>query len=50
MLVLLREQIGEDRQLRRCLELRAANARGDLVAVRSRIRDLLDIGPFVQCG
>ncbi|MFD4142859.1 SWIM zinc finger domain-containing protein [Streptomyces sp. NPDC058572] len=50
LLALLREQIGEDRQLRRRLELRAASARGDLAAVRARIRDLLDIGPFAQYG
>ncbi|MFF5159189.1 SWIM zinc finger domain-containing protein [Streptomyces sp. NPDC000348] len=50
LLALLREQIDEDRQLRRRLELRAASARGDLTAVRSRIRDLLDIGPFAQYG
>ncbi|KUL30343.1 hypothetical protein ADL12_27250 [Streptomyces regalis] len=40
MLALLREQIGDERQVRRRLELRAASARGDLAAVRSRIRDL----------
>ncbi|MBT2417234.1 hypothetical protein J7F01_36385 [Streptomyces sp. ISL-22] len=50
LLALLREQIDEDRQLRRHLELRAASARGDLAAVRSRLRDLLDIGPFAQYG
>ncbi|POX52604.1 SWIM zinc finger domain-containing protein [Streptomyces sp. Ru72] len=50
LLALLREQIDEDRQLRRRLELRAASARGDLAAVRSRIRELLDIGPFAQYG
>ncbi|MEU7470769.1 hypothetical protein AB0A94_19930 [Streptomyces sp. NPDC044984] len=50
LLALLREQVDEDRQLRRRLELRAASARGDLATVRSRIRDLLDIGPFAQYG
>ncbi|MFF0227864.1 SWIM zinc finger domain-containing protein [Streptomyces sp. NPDC004629] len=50
LLALLREQIGEDRQLRRRLELRAASVRGDLATVRARIRDLLDIGPFAQYG
>ncbi|MFE2061977.1 SWIM zinc finger domain-containing protein [Streptomyces sp. NPDC059467] len=50
LLALLREQIDDDRQLRRRLELRAASARGDLAAVRSRIRELLDIGPFAQYG
>ncbi|MGW7380442.1 SWIM zinc finger family protein [Streptomyces sp. NPDC054794] len=50
LLALLREQIDEDRQLRRHLELRAASVRGDLAAVRVRIRDLLDVGPFAQYG
>ncbi|KAK1182137.1 hypothetical protein B7755_030750 [Streptomyces sp. NBS 14/10] len=50
LLALVREQITEDRQLRRRLELRAASARGDLAAVRARIRDLLDITPFAQYG
>ncbi|MFC4464294.1 SWIM zinc finger domain-containing protein [Streptomyces xiangluensis] len=50
LLAVLREQIDEDRQLRRRLELRAASARGDLTAVRGRIRDLLAIGPFAQYG
>lgn len=36
--------------MRRRLELRAASARGNLAAVRARIRDLLDIGPFAQYG
>ncbi|MGW3265508.1 SWIM zinc finger family protein [Streptomyces sp. NPDC001056] len=50
LLALLREQIDGDRQLRLRLELRAASASGDLAAVRSRIRGLLDIGPFTQYG
>ncbi|MFI1851335.1 SWIM zinc finger domain-containing protein [Streptomyces sp. NPDC020480] len=50
LLALVREQVGEERQLRRRLELRAASARGDLAAVRARIRDLLDISPFAQYG
>ncbi|WP_128381228.1 SWIM zinc finger family protein [Streptomyces cavernae] len=50
LLDLLRQQISEDRQLRRRLELRAASARGDLTTVRSHIRGLLDIGPFAQYG
>ncbi|MER6122832.1 hypothetical protein ABT173_09130 [Streptomyces sp. NPDC001795] len=50
LLAVLREQIQEDRQLRRRLELRAASVRGDLAAVRARIRDLLDAGPFAQYG
>jgi uncharacterized Zn finger protein len=50
LLALLREQIDEDRQVRRRLELRAASVRGDLAALRSRIRDLFDIGPFARYG
>ncbi|MGY1437032.1 SWIM zinc finger family protein [Streptomyces reniochalinae] len=50
LLTLVREQITEDRQLRRRLELRAASARGDLAGVRARIRELLDISPFAQYG
>ncbi len=50
LLALLREQVGEDRELQGRLELRAASARGDLAAVRVRIRDLLDIGPFARYG
>ncbi len=50
LLALVREQIAEDRRLRRRLELQAASARGDLAVVRARIRDLLDIGPFAQYG
>ncbi|MGW7209686.1 SWIM zinc finger family protein [Streptomyces sp. NPDC054837] len=38
LLALVREQVGQDRQLRRRLE------------VRARIRELLDIGPFAQYG
>ncbi|NGO67805.1 hypothetical protein [Streptomyces boncukensis] len=50
LLALVREQIAEDRQLRRRMELRAASVRGDLAGVRARIRELLDIGPFAQHG
>ncbi|MPY47560.1 SWIM zinc finger family protein [Streptomyces acidicola] len=50
LLALVREQIGEDPQLRRRMELRVASARGDLATVRARIRDLLDIGAFAQYG
>ncbi|WP_435973554.1 SWIM zinc finger family protein [Streptomyces sp. Qhu_M48] len=50
LVALVREEMAEDRQLRRRLELRAASARGDLAEVRSRIRELLDIGPFAQYG
>ncbi|MFD9599849.1 SWIM zinc finger domain-containing protein [Streptomyces sp. NPDC059970] len=50
LLALVREQIAEDRQVRRRLELRAASARGDLAEVRTRIRELLDITPFARYG
>ncbi|WP_274919375.1 SWIM zinc finger family protein [Streptomyces sp. WZ-12] len=50
LLALLREQVDEDRQLRRRLELRAASTRGDLTTIRARIRELLDIDPFAQYG
>lgn len=50
LLAVVGDEIAEDRQLRRRLELRAASARGDLAGVRSRVRELLDIGPFAQYG
>ncbi|MGW7364063.1 SWIM zinc finger family protein [Streptomyces sp. NPDC054841] len=50
LLALVKEQVAEDQHLRRRLELRAASARGDLAGVRSRVRELLDIGPFAQYG
>jgi uncharacterized Zn finger protein len=50
LLDLVREQIAEDRQVRRRLELRAVSARGDLAEVRARMRELLDIGRFAQYG
>ncbi|MET3986476.1 SWIM zinc finger family protein [Streptomyces sp. PvR034] len=50
LLALVREETAEDRQLRRRLELRAASARGDLAGIRSRMRELLDIGPFARYG
>ncbi|MER7533819.1 SWIM zinc finger family protein [Streptomyces sp. NPDC097704] len=50
LLALVREEMAEDRNLRRRLELRAASASGDLAEIRSRIRELLDIGPFAQYG
>jgi uncharacterized Zn finger protein len=50
LLALVKEQVGEDRQLRRRLELRAATARGDLAGIRARIRELLDVSPFAQYG
>ncbi|MEI5524435.1 hypothetical protein WB401_23875 [Streptomyces brasiliscabiei] len=50
LLALVKQQIGEDRQLRRRLELRAAGARGDLAGVRTTIRELLDVRPFARYG
>ncbi|MGW7259022.1 SWIM zinc finger family protein [Streptomyces sp. NPDC054834] len=50
LLALVREQVAEDRQLARRLELRAASVRGDLVEVRARIRELLDTAPFARYG
>ncbi|GGT81043.1 SWIM zinc finger family protein [Streptomyces lateritius] len=50
LLALVREEAADDRQLRRRLELRAASVRGDLAGVRSRVRELLDIGPFARYG
>ncbi|MCZ0983065.1 SWIM zinc finger family protein [Streptomyces diastatochromogenes] len=50
LLALVREEVAEDRNLRRRLELRAASARGDVAGIRSRIRQSLDIGPYAQYG
>ncbi|WP_369392723.1 SWIM zinc finger domain-containing protein [Streptomyces sp. CG1] len=50
LLALVREQVAEDRKVARRLELRAASARGDLVEVRARIRELLDTTPFARYG
>ncbi|MEU5976197.1 SWIM zinc finger family protein [Streptomyces sp. NPDC047315] len=50
LLSAVREEVAKDRQLRRRLELRAASAQGDLAGIRSRIRELLDIGPYAQYG
>ncbi|WP_149826417.1 SWIM zinc finger family protein [Streptomyces tailanensis] len=50
LLALLREQVDEDRRLRRRLELRAAGARGDLSGVRASVRELLDVRPFARYG
>jgi uncharacterized Zn finger protein len=50
LLALVREEMAEDPGLRRRLELRAASARGDLAGIRSRVRELLDIGPFARYG
>ncbi|MGW2183387.1 SWIM zinc finger family protein [Streptomyces sp. NPDC001732] len=50
LLVLVREQISEDRELRRRLELRAAAARSDHGTVRDRILSLIDPRPFARYG
>ncbi|MCX2922852.1 SWIM zinc finger family protein [Streptomyces sp. NEAU-W12] len=50
LLALVREQIAEDRELRRRLELRAAAARCDLGTVRDRIVALTDPRPFARYG
>ncbi|GAA2335357.1 SWIM zinc finger family protein [Streptomyces cuspidosporus] len=50
LLTLVREQIAEDRGLRRRLELRAAAARSDLGPVRERILVLIDPRPFARYG
>lgn len=50
LLTLVRDEMDEDRQLRRRLELRATCARGDLAGIRSQVRQLLDIGPFATYG
>ncbi|MEV4940358.1 SWIM zinc finger family protein [Streptomyces zaomyceticus] len=50
LLVLVQEEMAEDRNLRKRLELRAASARGDVAGIRSRIRELLDSGPFARYG
>ncbi|MFF7972197.1 SWIM zinc finger family protein [Streptomyces sp. NPDC007905] len=50
LLTLVRDEIAEDRNLRRRLELRAASAGRDVAGVRSRIRELLDTGPFARYG
>ncbi|MEE1766320.1 SWIM zinc finger family protein [Streptomyces sp. SP18BB07] len=50
LLTLVREQIGEDRRLRRRLELRAAGARGDVAGIRAKVRELLDVRPFARYG
>ncbi|WP_459248509.1 SWIM zinc finger family protein [Streptomyces youssoufiensis] len=50
LLALVREQIAEDRELRRRLELRAAAARHDLGMVRDRIVALTDPRPFARYG
>lgn len=50
LLALVREQLAEDRTLRRRLELRAATARSDLHAVRDRVLALIDPRPFARYG
>ncbi|MFD7549384.1 SWIM zinc finger domain-containing protein [Streptomyces sp. NPDC059816] len=50
LLAVVRDEIAEDRDVRRRLELRAASARGDLAAIRSRVRELLDVAPFTRHG
>ncbi|MFF5500537.1 SWIM zinc finger domain-containing protein [Streptomyces roseolus] len=50
LLALVREELSEDRNLRKRLELRAASAHGDVAGIRSRLRELLDIGPFARYG
>ncbi len=50
LLALVREQVAEDRELRRRLELRAAAARSDLGTVRDRIVALTDPRPFARYG
>ncbi|MFI6033131.1 SWIM zinc finger domain-containing protein [Streptomyces sp. NPDC051315] len=50
LLALVREQVAEDRELRRRLELRAATDRSDLGTVRDRIIALIDPRPFARYG
>lgn len=50
LLALVREQVAEDRGLRRRLELRAAAARSDLGTVRDRVVALIDPRPFARYG
>ncbi|MFG2977308.1 SWIM zinc finger domain-containing protein [Streptomyces sp. NPDC048331] len=50
LLALLREQLADDRDLRRRLALRAAAAGEDAGIVRERILSLLDTRPFARYG
>lgn len=50
LLGLVREQVHEDRGLRRRLELRAATAGPDLSNVRARVGELLDVRGFSRYG
>ncbi|MFJ1563513.1 SWIM zinc finger domain-containing protein [Streptomyces erythrochromogenes] len=50
LVALVREQLADDRNLRRRLELRAAAAGEDTTIVRERILSLLDTRPFARYG
>ncbi|GDY79924.1 hypothetical protein SAV31267_094090 [Streptomyces avermitilis] len=50
LLALVREQVADDRELRRRLELRAAAARSDFGTVRERVLALIDPRPFARYG
>ncbi|MEU9946183.1 SWIM zinc finger family protein [Streptomyces lavendulae] len=50
LLALVREQLADDRDLRRRLELRAAAAGEDTGIVRERVLSLLDTRPFARYG
>ncbi|MFD7553252.1 SWIM zinc finger domain-containing protein [Streptomyces sp. NPDC059835] len=50
LLALVREQLADDRDLRRRLELRAAAAGEDTGIVRERVLRLLDTRPFARYG
>ncbi|MFG2231319.1 SWIM zinc finger domain-containing protein [Streptomyces sp. NPDC048723] len=50
LLALVREQLADDRDLRRRLEWRAATAGQDTVTARERILSLLDTRPFARYG
>ena len=50
LLDLVREQIAEDRDLRRRLELQAAKAARDVPAISARIVDLLDVRDYARHG
>ncbi|MFD0265438.1 SWIM zinc finger domain-containing protein [Streptomyces sp. NPDC127106] len=50
LLALVREQLSDDRGLRRRLELRAAAASTDSGIVRERVLSLLDTRPFARYG
>ncbi|WP_374105412.1 SWIM zinc finger domain-containing protein [Streptomyces sp. ISL-36] len=50
LLTLVRQQLAEDHDLRRRLELRAATAGEDTGIVRERVLNLLDTSPFARYG